>query len=68
MIGCHAEADTTEISMDTEEMTDVKWFNRQEVLAALNGENANLLIPGRIAIAHHLIRSWAEGEISQREE
>ena len=68
MIGCHAEADTTEISMDTEEMTDVKWFNRQEVLSALNGENANLLIPGRIAIAHHLIRSWAEGKISQREE
>ena len=63
MIGCHAEADTTEIFMDTEEMTDVKWFSRQEVLAALNGENSNLLIPGRIAIAHHLIRSWAQGEI-----
>ena len=63
MIGCHAEADTTEIFMDTEEMTDVKWFSRQEVLAALNGDNSNLLIPGRIAIAHHLIRSWAQGEI-----
>ena len=63
MIGCHAEADTTEIFMDTEEMTDVKWFSRQEVLAALNGENSDLLIPGRIAIAHHLIRSWAQGEI-----
>ena len=63
MIGCHAQADTTEIIMDTEEMTDVKWFSRQEVLAALNGENSNLLIPGRIAIAHHLIRSWAQGEI-----
>ena len=63
MIGCHAEADTTEIFMDTEEMTDVKWFSRQEVLTALNGENSNLLIPGRIAIAHHLIRSWAQGEI-----
>ena len=63
MIGCHAEADTTEIFMDTEEMTDVKWFSRQEVLAALAGENSNLLIPGRIAIAHHLIRSWAQGQI-----
>ena len=63
MIGCHAEADTTEIFMDTEEMTDVKWFSREEVLTALNGENSNLLIPGRIAIAHHLIRSWAQGEI-----
>jgi len=64
MIGCHAEADTTEIFMDTEEMTDVKWFSRQEVLAALAGENSNLLIPGRIAIAHHLIRSWAQGQIA----
>ena len=63
MIGCHAQADTTEIFMDTEEMTDVKWFSRQEVLAALAGENSNLLIPGRIAIAHHLIRSWAQGQI-----
>ncbi|MEE2881795.1 MAG: NAD(+) diphosphatase [Chloroflexota bacterium] len=63
MIGCHAEAATTEIKMDAEEMTDVKWFDRQEVLLALEGDNTNLLIPGPIAIAHHLIRSWAQGEI-----
>ena len=63
MIGCHAEAATTEIMMDTEEMTDVKWFDRQEVLLALEGDNTNLLIPGPIAIAHHLIRSWAQSEI-----
>ena len=63
MIGCHAEAATTEIMMDAEEMTDVKWFDRQEVLLALEGDNTNLLIPGPIAIAHHLIRSWAQGEI-----
>ena len=63
MIGCHAEAATTEIMMDAEEMTDVKWFDRQEVLLALEGDNTNLLIPGPIAIAHHLIRSWAQAEI-----
>ena len=42
MIGCHAEAATTEIMMDAEEMTDVKWFDRQEVLLALEGDNTNL--------------------------
>jgi len=45
-------------------MTDVKWFGRQEVLQALAGENENLLLPGPVAIAHHLIKTWANGEVS----
>ena len=64
MMGCHAEAATTEINMDPEEMTDVKWFGRQEVLQALAGENEQLLLPGPVAIAHHLIKTWAYGEVS----
>jgi NAD+ diphosphatase len=64
MMGCHAEAATTEINMDPEEMTDVKWFGRQEVLQALAGENEHLLLPGPVAIAHHLIKTWANGEVS----
>ncbi|MCH7799973.1 MAG: NAD(+) diphosphatase [Chloroflexi bacterium] len=63
MIGCHAEAASTEISMDDEEMTDVRWFQRDEVLAALEGKSETLVIPGSIAIAHHLIRAWANGEV-----
>jgi NAD+ diphosphatase len=63
MIGCHAEAATTEISMDNEEMTDVRWFQRDEVLAALEGESEILVVPGAIAIAHHLIKAWANGEV-----
>jgi NAD+ diphosphatase len=62
MIGCIAEADTTDINMDDVEMTDVKWFDRAEVLKALDGESDQLTVPGRIAIAHHLIKSWANGE------
>ena len=62
MIGCHAEAATTEIAMDAEEMTDVKWFEREEVLLALEEKGESLRLPGRIAIAHHLIRAWAEKE------
>ena len=61
MIGCHADAVTTEISMDDEEMADVRWFQRNEVLLALEGKNKSLAIPGPIAIAHHLIRAWATG-------
>ena len=61
MIGCHADAATTEIAMDEEEMTDVRWFDRAEVLLALEGNNDKLTIPAPIAIAHHLIKAWATG-------
>ena len=60
MIGCHAEAKTTDIHIDDEEMVSVKWFSKEEVLLALKGENPNLNLPAPIAIAHHLIKSWAQ--------
>jgi NAD+ diphosphatase len=63
MIGCHGVAATTDIRIDPEEMTDVRWFRREEVRAALRHENPNLQVPDAIAIAHHLIRAWAEGEV-----
>ena len=62
MIGCHADAATTEISMDDEEMTDVRWFDRAEVLLALEGKNDQLTVPAPIAIAYHLIKAWATGD------
>lgn len=62
MIGCIAEADSTDINMDNEEMTDVRWFDRSEVLLALDGRSSELTLPGPIAIAHHLIKAWATGE------
>jgi len=63
MIGCHGKALTTDILKDDEEMTDVRWFNRDEVLAALKGEHPHLRVPAPLAIAHHLIKAWAEGEV-----
>ena len=59
MIGCHADAVTTDISMDDQEMADVRWFSREEVLLALSGESEILAVPAPIAIAHHLIKAWA---------
>ena len=61
MIGCQADAVTTDISIDPLEMADVRWFEREEVLLALEGKNDGLMVPGRLAIAHHLIKAWATG-------
>jgi NAD+ diphosphatase len=63
MIGCHAKALTTEIHKDDGEMMDVRWFSRAEALSALRGDNPDLHVPAPIAIAHHLIKAWAEGEV-----
>ena len=59
MIGCLSEAATTTIRVDKEEMADVCWFERDEVLLALDGKSNLLTVPNSIAIAHHLIRAWA---------
>jgi len=61
MIGCHAEAISDEITVDEGEMSDVRWFTRDEVLLALEDKLEGVNIPGPIAIAHHLIKSWAAG-------
>ncbi len=63
MIGCHADAATTDIHFDPEEMADVQWFTRDEVNLALEERSEALAIPGPTAIAHHLIRAWANGEV-----
>jgi len=63
MIGCHADAATSEITMDEGEMTDVRWFTRKDVLSGLAGTNENLALPGSIAIAYHLITAWAKNDI-----
>ena len=61
MIGCHGDALTTEIAIDREEMNDARWFAREDVAAALEGNHPQLKVPGPIAIAHHLIKAWATG-------
>jgi NAD+ diphosphatase len=64
MIGCHGLAESTDIHMDTEEMHDVRWFEVEEVRKAMSGTGDRLRVPGPIAIAHHLIKAWVEGEVA----
>ena len=61
MIGCHADAATIEINFDDDEMNDVQWFTRDEVVLALEGKSDILAVPQPIAIAHHLIKAWVNG-------
>ena len=41
-------------------MQAVQWFERATVRRALAGADADLRVPASFAIAHHLIRAWAE--------
>jgi len=63
MIGCHGRAESTAITIDETEMADVRWFERREIAAALAGEHPTIRVPGALAIAHHLIKAWADGDV-----
>jgi NAD+ diphosphatase len=61
MIGCMAEALSTDIVIDEHELADVRWFDRahvKKVLEAKDEVDEDLQLPGPIAIAHHLIKAW----------
>jgi NAD+ diphosphatase len=61
MIGCRGEALTEAITIDREELEDARWFSREEVRLMLVREHPDgLMVPPPVAIAHHLVRQWAE--------
>jgi NAD+ diphosphatase len=60
MIACTAAAASDVVTLDTKELDDAIWVDREGVLAALAGEpGAPFLAPPRFAIAHTLLRHWA---------
>lgn len=60
MIACYAQALTTELNIDTEELEDARWVTRGELGDALRGE-AEFSAPAPFAIAHHLVRGFVDG-------
>jgi NAD+ diphosphatase len=62
MIGCIADAASEAIRIDPGELSEARWFSRAEVLKALAAPMGadDLFVPPPMAIAHHLIRAWAE--------
>ena len=61
MMGCTAIAESDEITLDTTELADARWFTRDEVAASMNGDaDAPMNTPPKQAIAHHLLNWWLE--------
>lgn len=62
MIGCFAEAESRDIKVDENELAEARWLERSVARALINGERVEgLWVPPSIAIAHHLIKAFAEG-------
>jgi len=61
MIGCFAEAESRDIKVDENELAEARWLERSVAKALINGERVEgLWVPPSIAIAHHLIKAFAE--------
>jgi NAD+ diphosphatase len=61
MIGCHAEALTTDIAVDRSELEDARWFDREEAAQMLLRRHpVKLGTPPPVAIAYHIIRAFVE--------
>ena len=61
MIGCHSFAAGRELTVDTTELADARWFTRDDVAAAMQkSDDAPFRAPPPFAIAHYLLRWWLE--------
>lgn len=63
MIGCVAEALGETLEIDEKEISDARWFGRSEVRDMLAMKHVRgLFLPAGHAIAHALIRQWADAQ------
>ena len=62
MMGAIAQATTSEIKLDTDELEDARWFSKDEARSLLIGTHpGGLNSPVDMAIAHHILKAWVEG-------
>jgi NAD+ diphosphatase len=60
MIGLIAEVEDGEATPDQTELEEVRWFTREEARTLMKGALPGARAPGSVAIAHQLIKAWAE--------
>ncbi len=59
MIACMAQALGDALTLDVEEVPEAMWVSREQVRAALAGEeDAPFLAPPSVAVAHYMLRYW----------
>jgi NAD+ diphosphatase len=60
MIGCFAKADSRDAKADENELAEIRWIERSVARELIEGKQVDgLRVPPPIAIAHHLIKTWA---------
>lgn len=62
MVGFFARAVTTDISVDEEEISDARWFSREEMKAGADA--GTLLLPSGISISRSLVEAWYGGPLT----
>ena len=63
MIGCFAKAESRDVKADETELAEVRWLERRIVRELIEGKQVDgVRVPPPIAIAYHLIRTWAISE------
>lgn len=60
MIGAIIDVASDAERIDEEELETARWFTREEARALVAGKHPDVFCPPRFAIAHQLIKSWAE--------
>jgi NAD+ diphosphatase len=62
MIGCFAKAESRDAKADENELAEVRWLERSAARELIEGKQVDgVRVPPPIAIAHHLIKTWALG-------
>ena len=59
MLGFDAEAVTTDIDLDRDELEDARWFHRDELRDLPEG----IRLPRPVSIARRLVEDWLAGSI-----
>ena len=63
MLGAWAEALTTEIALDPEEIADARWVDRRDYLDVTIGRHPDIAPAREGAIARFLLDAWLAGRI-----
>jgi len=64
MLGFYAEAVSRDITVDTSELEDARWFERQWLLDHVDDDSFRL--PRRDSIARRLVEDWLYGRVEAR--
>lgn len=60
MVGLILPAQSTDITIDEKELEAARWISREEARQMMAGKHPDLYCPPPMAIAHHILKVWAE--------